>query len=87
MKKIIFSLAMLSLSFVLFSFSTKENKKANFNELKKSSFVNATSYKTFTRYESHHYSDDQGTWSRRVSVWSLTSENVSLDQLEKVINN
>jgi hypothetical protein len=87
MKKIIFPIAILGISFTLFSFSTNEVKKADYNEVKNKNFVSVYSVATFTRYESHHYTGDKGSWNRRVSVWSMSDQNESLDQIELALNN
>lgn len=86
MKKIIFPIAILGFSLTLFSFSTNNEKKADYNEVKKADLVNVLSTGSFTRYESNHYSDDRGTWNRRISTWSLADAKLSLDKVEKVLN-
>jgi hypothetical protein len=87
MKKIIFPIAILGFSLTLFSFSTNNEKKADYNELKKADFVEKLNAGSFTKYEANHYTGDQGSWSRRVSVWSLTDGDTSLDNVEKALNN
>jgi hypothetical protein len=87
MKKIIFPIAILGFSLTLFSFSTINEKKADYNEVKKADLVNVLAAGSFTKYESDHYSDDRGTWSRRISTWSLAQAKASLDQVEKVLKN
>ena len=86
MKKFIFPAAILGFSCTLLSFSTNDTRKADFNELQENDSKLIEAVGSFTRIEAHHYTSDQGTWSRRVSVYTLTDRNAELDQIEATLN-
>lgn len=85
MKKFVLPLAIAGFSFTLFSFSTSENRTANFNEMKKSDMKMAYTVGSFTKMQTNHYTGDRGTWNDRMQTWSLTDDNGSLDQIENAL--
>ncbi len=88
MKKSLGIAAFLAVALTLFSFSTKDVKKADYKVLDKAIIIKAPTAGSFTQYQSHHYTSGQGTWNYRREVWNLTeavAENVN--EIEKVINN
>jgi hypothetical protein len=86
MKKIIGISAFAVFSLTLFSFSTTEVKKANYNEVKESSIEKLLDAGSFQKYENGHYTSDRGTWNTKKQIWTLTAEKSALNAIEKTLN-
>jgi hypothetical protein len=87
MKKLIGITALTAFSLTLFSFSTNNEKKAAYNELKAADFIAIRMAGSFSQYQSSRTTAGEGTWNFRVQTWTLTDGNSDADQLEKVLNN
>lgn len=85
MKKVFGISAVMLFSLSLFSFSTKNQKVAQFNEVKKSDFKTLYTVGSFTKYQKSCVTSDETTWSYRYTTWSLTNNDGSLDQIEKAL--
>jgi hypothetical protein len=86
MKKIFGISALAAFCLTLFSFSTIEGRKANYNEVNHVNFKTVNEAAKFSQYQRSQYTTGEGTWSYRRETWSLTAEKANMDQLEKVIN-
>jgi hypothetical protein len=86
MKKIIGISAFAVFSLTLFSFSTSEVKKADYNEVKESNIAKLLDTGSFKQYENGHYTSDRGTWNTKKQTWTLTAERSSLNAIEKTLN-
>jgi hypothetical protein len=86
MKKAIGITALLAFCLTLFSFSTIEARKANYNEVNNVNFKIVNQAASFTQYQRSQYTTGEGTWNYRRETWSLTAAKATMDQLEKVIN-
>jgi hypothetical protein len=87
MKKVIGFTALFAFCLTLFSFSTAEARKANYNEIKSADFNIFSEAAKFNQYQNSHYTSGEGTWNYRRETWSVNDDNTSIDQLESVINN
>jgi hypothetical protein len=86
MKKLIGITAIVAISLTLFSFSTTNVKKANYNEVKDIKLPKLLRVAgSFSSYENGSYTGDRGSWSTRRQTWSLTSDNGSLDAIDKTL--
>jgi hypothetical protein len=87
MKNLIGITALTAFSLTLFSFSTSQVTKANYNEVNTAAFTTLRNVGSFYEYQTSHYSSGEVVWSQRCEIWTLSSSNESLDNLEKTINN
>ena len=85
MKKFIGFTGAFVAAITLFSFSTAEAKKAEYNEVGYRSLSTELVAGTFQRYENGQYTPDKGTWSTKKEVWGLTGESGSLNEIEKAL--
>ena len=69
----------------LFSFSTAEAKRANYNELEGLTSAKEMAVGNFTRYQTSSVTAGETTWNYRREVWSLTDSNITLNQIEETL--
>ncbi len=84
MKKSFGITAIVAVCITLFSFSTVEARKADYNIINKSNANKVATFGSFSSYENGHYTSDKGTWNTRKQTWSATA--LSLESVESSLN-
>ena len=85
MKKFILSAALLSLSFLTFSFRTTDNSNAVYDVQSDLNNLNTGVAGEFVEFSDHAKVKDD-TWSTRRKTWTLTSDGSDINELDKVLS-